>query len=167
MLPRQLYIIHSSLNRAQKRKTTQHSQVLILGALILLGLDYTTCSATSGPLFSPSPIPFREEYGHSNLSWLFLVFTPDEWQRHSIWRRKRIVIMAKWSLSTICKLPVSLPFDPSSPPSPISTKNEELILMAAYLYKASGSEDPMALYRWFLENLINPHGVSVRKEVLI
>lgn len=60
-----------------------------------------------------------------------------------------------------------LPFDASSPPSLISIKNKELILMATYLYKASGSEDPMALYRWFLENLINPHGGSVRKEVLI
>lgn len=39
--------------------------------------------------------------------------------------------------------------------------------MATYLYKASGFEDPMALYRWFLENLINPHSVSVKGEVLI
>lgn len=60
-----------------------------------------------------------------------------------------------------------LPFDSSSYSSPISTKNEELILMATYLYKAYGSEDPMALYIWFLENLINPHSVSVREEVLI
>lgn len=39
--------------------------------------------------------------------------------------------------------------------------------MATYLYKASGSEDPMSIYRWFLENLINPHNVSLREEVLI
>lgn len=61
----------------------------------------------------------------------------------------------------------ALLFDSSSHSSPIKTKHEELILMATYLYKASGSEDLVALYRWFLENLINPHSVSARGEVLI
>lgn len=78
-----------------------------------------------------------------------------------------MAIMVTMKSQCYLQTSISLPFDAASPPSLISIKNKELIPMATYLYKASGSEDPMALYRWFLENLINPHGVSVRKEVLI
>jgi hypothetical protein len=53
-----------------------------------------------------------------------------------------------------------------SAPSLSPQKNEELILIAMYPCKASGPEDPMALYRLFLQNLINPHSVSVREKVL-
>lgn len=58
-------------------------------------------------------------------------------------------------------------FDSCLPSAPLSIKNEELILIAKSLYKASASEDPMELYRWLLENPINPHSVSAREAVLM
>ena len=156
------FIAHSS---ELKKERTQHSQLLILRTLTWFRFYNLLCH-------SWSPIPnfpyffLGEGYRHTNLSWLFLRFPPCARQGRSVWRRKRIVTMVKVKSQDYLQTSISCLLI-HLPPIPISIKNEGLILMAEYLYKASGFEDPMALYRWFLENLIKPHSVSVKEEVLI